>query len=73
MTNLMQRVISAYHKYCKDPYLRDGQRWFLALHDANPSLAKNITGHEKYDPFYKDDNISDFMSWLTRTSELSNN
>jgi hypothetical protein len=71
MDSLVNRVVKQFEAYSNNPYLRNGQKWFLALHDVNPSLAKMITGHKNYDPFYKDSNLSDFMSWLTKTSNNS--
>ena len=45
------------------PYLRLGQQLFNNLYDINPELANNIRG-TKYDPFYNDDVIPEFLKYI---------
>jgi len=65
MTNkIYQSLCLEYVKYADANNLSEGQKLFLALHDADPVTASKITGNPDIDPFYKDDNIKQFMEWI---------
>lgn len=67
-SNLFTQVAKAYLKYASEPYLREGQKWFAALYDTNRTLAMQVTGNRELDPFYKDDNLQRFITWITENS-----
>lgn len=48
----------------KDPCLRRGQFMFNTLYRRYPAIANRIDGTE-FDPFYVDDRIPKFISYLT--------
>lgn len=47
-------------------YLRRGQAYMIVLGEINPELYNKISG-TKYDPFYRDDRIDDFLSKIHRS------
>lgn len=48
----------------KDSCLRRGQFMFNTLYKHYPAIANRLHGTE-FDPFYVDDRIPDFISYLT--------
>jgi hypothetical protein len=48
--------------------MTSGQRWFISLNDANPALAKMITGNKDLDTFDNNMNIPKFIDWLINQS-----
>lgn len=69
MVTLYQKVIKNYDYYnLNGSSMTPGQRWFVSLNDANPALAKMITGNKDLDTFDNDINIPKFVDWLINQS-----
>lgn len=47
----------------ENSHLRTGQCYYNVLSDMFPELAREISG-TKYDPFYDDDKIKDFLNYI---------
>lgn len=46
------------------PGQREGQKAFNLLLDCRPDLAEKIRGNMNLDPFYRDDRLKPFFSWV---------
>jgi hypothetical protein len=69
MLTLYQKVIKNYDYYnLNGSSMTSGQRWFVSLNDANPALAKMITGNKDLDTFDNNMNIPKFIDWLINQS-----
>ena len=44
--------------------IRKGQMWFNLLNAARPDIANRIRGAYKVDPFYRDENLGAFFSYV---------
>lgn len=54
-------------KYCGAyPKQRTGQGFFNALTYVRPELAERVRGVVGLDPFYKDENLHNFLTFIGR-------
>ena len=55
-----------------DGVLRKGQCYYSTFHDLHPHIATAIAGDKDLDPFYKDENITNFCVYVIKTVWNSN-
>ena len=61
--NTYMHIVDQMRRY--QPAWRLGQTFSNVLHEYRPDLAKKMIGGN-YDPFYQDEKIPAFISWLRR-------
>jgi hypothetical protein len=54
------------------PYERLGQAYMNVLRDYREDLYQQVTG-TRYDPFYDDNRISSFLSWVDNNWDITIN
>ena len=52
--------------HVKNSKWREGQTLFNTLHIFYPELSEEIRGDQWLDPYYSDENINNFWSWLAK-------
>lgn len=64
----MDNIIRNWNEYMRGhPEYRMGQALFNSLQDYHPTIANAVRGRRHLDPFYRDENIGDCLTFAYKS------